>query len=73
MAPHRAKQQHNCRGLPEVLTSGTINVRRTFAVTTTVAPYSKRGFPRRIPESLAPLAPCEQSATMSEEGQSLRS
>jgi len=54
MAPHRAKQQHNCRGLPEVLASGNINVRRTSAVRTTVAPYSKHSFsPRGIPESLA--------------------
>ena len=54
MAPHRAKQQYNCRGLPEALASGNINVRRTSAVRTTVAPYSKHSFsPRGIPESLA--------------------
>ena len=54
MAPHGAKQQHNCRDLPEALRSGNINVRRTLAVRTTFAPYPKHGFsPRGIPESLA--------------------
>jgi len=53
VAPHGAKQQHNCRDLPEALRSGSINVRRTLAVRTTFAPYPKHGFsPQGIPERL---------------------
>ena len=44
MAPHRAKQQRNRSDLPEALVSGNINVCRTMAIRTTVAPYSRHGF-----------------------------
>jgi hypothetical protein len=44
MAPHRAKQQRNRSDLPEALVFGNINVCRTMAIRTTVAPYSRHGF-----------------------------
>lgn len=44
MTPHRAKQQSNCRYVQEALESGNINVCRTTAIRTTLAPYSRHGF-----------------------------
>jgi hypothetical protein len=44
MASHRAKQQRNRRDVQEGLESGNINVCRTMAIRTTLAPYSRHGF-----------------------------
>jgi hypothetical protein len=44
MAPHRAKQQRNRRDVQKARESGNINVCRTVAIRTTLAPYSRHGF-----------------------------
>jgi hypothetical protein len=44
MASHRAKQQRNRRDVQEGLESRNINVFRTMAIRTTLAPYSRHGF-----------------------------